>query len=81
MMGPAAFSQVPNEGFALSVRSPQQPNYGSKPRRDRPWCEHYRKPGHTREMCWKIHGKPAAWKLARDRESQGHQVTVTTTTT
>ncbi|XP_073290971.1 uncharacterized protein [Primulina huaijiensis] len=30
--------------------------------RGRPWCEHCRKPGHTKETCWKLHGKPADWK-------------------
>ena len=24
----------------------------------RPWCDHCAKPGHTKDTCWKIHGKP-----------------------
>ena len=27
-------------------------------RRKKPWCDHCKKPGHTKETCWKIHGKP-----------------------
>ena len=23
------------------------------------WCDHYQKPYHTRDTCWKLHGKPA----------------------
>ncbi|XP_030442099.2 uncharacterized protein LOC115664291 [Syzygium oleosum] len=31
-------------------------------RRKKPWCEHCKKPWHTKETCWKIHGKPQNWK-------------------
>jgi len=24
------------------------------------WCTYYNKPYHTREMCWKLHGKPSS---------------------
>ncbi|KAJ9697393.1 hypothetical protein PVL29_009284 [Vitis rotundifolia] len=30
--------------------------------RPRVWCDFCSKPRHTRENCWKIHGKPANWK-------------------
>ena len=30
--------------------------------RPRVWCDFCNKPRHTRENCWKIHGKPANWK-------------------
>ena len=30
--------------------------------RPRIWCDFCNKPRHTRENCWKIHGKPAHWK-------------------
>ncbi|KAL0410897.1 UNVERIFIED_CONTAM: hypothetical protein Slati_3679400 [Sesamum latifolium] len=33
-----------------------------KDRRKKPWCEHCRKPRHTKETCWKIHGKPSNLK-------------------
>lgn len=28
----------------------------------RVWCDNCNKPRHTRETCWKLHGKPANWK-------------------
>ncbi|CAL5404270.1 unnamed protein product [Camellia sinensis] len=37
----------------------------------RPWCDHCRKPGHSRETCWKIHGKPADWKPRQPLEKEG----------
>ena len=27
----------------------------------RVWCDYYKKSHHTRENCWKIHGKLANW--------------------
>lgn len=32
------------------------------PRHGRPWCDHCKRPGHTKESCWKIHGRPVDWK-------------------
>lgn len=29
---------------------------------ERPWCDHYKRPGHTKDKCWKIHGKPTNWQ-------------------
>ncbi|RVW37306.1 Retrovirus-related Pol polyprotein from transposon RE2 [Vitis vinifera] len=37
----------------------------------RPWCDHYRKSGHSRETCWKIHGKPVDWKPRQPLEKEG----------
>ncbi|RVW99246.1 Retrovirus-related Pol polyprotein from transposon TNT 1-94 [Vitis vinifera] len=37
----------------------------------RPWCDHCRKPGHSREICWKIHGKPVDWKPRQPLEKEG----------
>ena len=36
--------------------------------REKLWCDHCKRPNHTKENCWKIHGKPANWKpqLMRD---------------
>ncbi|RVW79601.1 hypothetical protein CK203_049978 [Vitis vinifera] len=31
-------------------------------RRKKPWCDHCKKPWHTKETCWKIHGKPQNFK-------------------
>ncbi|KAL5565961.1 hypothetical protein UlMin_029125 [Ulmus minor] len=52
------------EGSALYTHNSSQDN---KSRKGRPWCEHCKKPGHTKETCWKIHGKPADWKPNRAR--------------
>ncbi|XP_073037355.1 uncharacterized protein [Primulina eburnea] len=49
-----------HDGSALPACDNTEPD--GKPPRTRPWCDHCRKPGHTRETCWKIHGKPANWK-------------------
>ena len=86
MMGPSNTNQsadgsalavrgAPNSESALAARGASQPFSDSKPRRGRPWCEHCHKPGHFKETCWKIHGKPADWKPSRnnnDRESRGN---------
>ncbi|XP_021905105.1 uncharacterized protein LOC110820040 [Carica papaya] len=34
----------------------------SRTKKTRSWCDHCRKLGHTRECCWKLHGKPSDWK-------------------
>ncbi|KAL5546093.1 hypothetical protein UlMin_005780 [Ulmus minor] len=52
------------EGLALNTHNSSQDN---KQRKGRPWCEHCKKPGHTKETCWKIHVKPADWKPNRAR--------------
>ena len=54
-------------------------------RRKKPWCDNGKKPGHTKETCSKIHGKPPNWKKrlesenrafqASHEENQGQQVT------
>ncbi|KAK2659888.1 hypothetical protein Ddye_006421 [Dipteronia dyeriana] len=50
------------EGSALAVHNSQN---DSRPRKARPWCDHYKRPGHVKEKCRKIHGKPADWKPRR----------------
>lgn len=42
-------------------------NDSRKPRSQ--WCNHYKKPYHTNETCWKLHGKPANWKPWKQREA------------
>ncbi|KAL6315942.1 hypothetical protein AAG906_013776 [Vitis piasezkii] len=37
----------------------------------RPWCDHCKKSGHSRETCWKIHGKPVDWKPRQQLEKEG----------
>ena len=38
----------------------------------RVWCDFYNKPQHTRETCWKIHGKPSNWKNSKPKERFHH---------
>ncbi|KAK2452382.1 putative mitochondrial protein [Trifolium repens] len=41
------------------------------------WCDYCQRSGHTRDTCWKIHGKPADWKPSKptmDKESRGNHV-------
>ncbi|KAH0660313.1 hypothetical protein KY290_029809 [Solanum tuberosum] len=38
----------------------------------RPWCDHCKKYWHTREMCWKIHGKPLNWRK-KEVDNRGFQ--------
>ena len=33
------------------------------------WFDHYNRHGHTREICWQIHGKPANWAPRRQSNS------------
>lgn len=33
------------------------------------WYDKCKKPNHTIDTCWKIHGKPADWKPARERRA------------
>lgn len=52
------------EGSALVTCSPfnSKPAGGDQKKNGRPWCDHCKRPGHTKDNCWKIHGKPADWK-------------------
>ncbi|KAI4346246.1 hypothetical protein L6164_013314 [Bauhinia variegata] len=40
--------------------------------RERPFCDHCKKTGHTRDTCWEIHGKPADWKPQKGKP-RGYQ--------
>ncbi|KAK3026542.1 hypothetical protein RJ639_041839 [Escallonia herrerae] len=61
------------EGSGFVSRGPTSTN-DARQRKGRPWCDHCRRPGHTKEICWKIHGKPAIWKPNREKEAQGFMV-------
>lgn len=41
-------------------------------RKNRPWCDHCKKPGHTKDTCWVIHGKPLDAKPFRNKETRGN---------
>lgn len=33
------------------------------------WCDHRHRLYHTKETCWKLHGKPANWKPCSQKDS------------
>ena len=59
------------EVSALVVRDSQYQSSENRQKKERPWCEHCRKPGHVKGTCWKIHGKPADWKPSRQPYKEG----------
>ncbi|RVW87880.1 hypothetical protein CK203_039746 [Vitis vinifera] len=80
MMGTRPFSNVQEgsalisqgstniqEGTALVSRGS---TYDARQKKGRPWCDHCRRPGHTKETCWKIHGKPTDWKSNKEKEAR-----------
>ncbi|XP_057416096.1 uncharacterized protein LOC130710761 [Lotus japonicus] len=62
MMGKTKTDAPPSETNALAVEtaalktSTNQKNFSNR------WCDHCNRPGHTRESCWKIIGRPAHLK-------------------
>ncbi|XP_075515435.1 uncharacterized protein LOC142550082 [Primulina tabacum] len=46
-----------NDTSALVSRG-NDPGYNLD-KKKKPWCDHCKKAWHTRETCWKLHGKPA----------------------
>ncbi|RVW62261.1 Retrovirus-related Pol polyprotein from transposon RE1 [Vitis vinifera] len=61
------------DASALAARSFNSSG-GDRQKRDRPWCDYCKKPGHYKETCWKLHGKPADWKPKPrfDRDGRAH---------
>ncbi|KAA8531213.1 hypothetical protein F0562_005873 [Nyssa sinensis] len=53
-----------NTDLATANISVQRPYSNQRRLEDKPrvWCDYCNKPRHTRENCWKLHGKPANWK-------------------
>ncbi|XP_062089070.1 uncharacterized protein LOC133795632 [Humulus lupulus] len=71
MMGSSSLQSTQNSSTRGQFQGANQDNRQQK---GRPWCDHCRRPGHFRETCWKIHGKPANWKPKswKDKESHGN---------
>lgn len=63
MMGEVPIA-ITDQNLALATRGIQH-NNDNRSRRGRPWYDHCRKTGHTRDNCWKIHGKLADWKPSK----------------
>ena len=74
MLGPLPMEPA-TENSALIVRGTQQQGSDNRSRKGRPWCDHCKKNGHTRDACWKIHVTPVDWKPTRyffDKKSRGN---------
>lgn len=61
MLGPPTVAAETDQS-ALTTQRSSNGNDSRGTRRDRPWCSHCSKLGHTKETCWRLHGKPADWK-------------------
>lgn len=66
---------VPRQLVSNSYSRPTDPDsrgppysYPSKGKQGawRLWCKRCNKPNHNLDICWKIHGKPADWRPARE---------------
>lgn len=44
---------------------------GCSSKKNQQWCDHYQKPYHPKDNCWKLHGKPANWIPYRLRSYDG----------
>ncbi|XP_073025759.1 uncharacterized protein [Primulina eburnea] len=59
----------PNDDSTGGMRmNPNLPGTGQF-KQSRLWCPKCRKSTHTLDTCWKIHGKPADWKPARQQRA------------
>ncbi|XP_028799232.1 uncharacterized protein LOC114754600 [Neltuma alba] len=63
-------NQTPVDGLALVIRGPQTSE--SSERKGNKWCNHCNKKGHTRDECWKLHGKPTHGKQQQRRDGKSH---------
>ena len=64
MMGETLVEQVENSALVVCGADPQNTFKSNK----KPlWCDHCQRPHHTKETCWKLHGKPTDWVLGRVR--------------
>lgn len=76
MLGPQGelVEQSAVEGSAVATRGALNNHDYRQQRGRRPWCEHCKKPGHLKETCWKIRGKPADWKPSKPSfEKNSHE--------
>ena len=68
------------DNSALAAWGPKTTNRGDtrNPQRRNLWCDHCQRTNHTRETCWKLHGKPANGKENRTNkhESKGFQTSI-----
>ncbi|KAL5776510.1 hypothetical protein ACOSP7_009436 [Xanthoceras sorbifolium] len=74
MMGPRTDTPAASstEASALAVKNM---HFSNPHKGGRPWCDHCKCPGHTKETCWNIHGKLVDLKTkntSAEKESRGH---------
>ncbi|XP_072071933.1 uncharacterized protein [Arachis hypogaea] len=62
MMGKGKTEQTSLESNALLMAPAALKSSSNQKHPSNLWCDHCNKPRHTRETCWKIHGKPAHLK-------------------
>ena len=57
-----------------------QPKTQNRDYKDNLWCTYCKKTRHTREQCWKLHGKPPSreWRQKGEQPSNNGQAHVTT---
>ncbi|KAK2967234.1 hypothetical protein RJ640_002061 [Escallonia rubra] len=73
--------EMPMETMALAIKNNPSIDKSSGDQRNnqrggRLWCSHCNKPGHIRDTCWDIHGKPSNWKSRGSNKGKGFQATV-----
>nr|CAD1831090.1 unnamed protein product [Ananas comosus var. bracteatus] len=71
MMGPSQHLNIAENSALVTLKTQFAPSDNRQKNKGRPWCDYCRKPGHSRDTCWKLHGKPADWKPARHFEKEG----------
>ncbi|KAJ9689256.1 hypothetical protein PVL29_014767 [Vitis rotundifolia] len=64
MLEKKLFGPVENSALLGTIATASRNPNNQRHPDDKPrvWCDHCNKPRHTRETCWKLHGKPANWK-------------------
>ncbi|XP_056173149.1 uncharacterized protein LOC115674913 [Syzygium oleosum] len=73
-------NQTNPENSALIARGSQpsysrgtQSNNNNQRKGGRPWCDHCKRTGHTKDTCWKLHGRPDDWKPSASRPTQDRE--------
>ncbi|KAL6342999.1 hypothetical protein AAG906_017019 [Vitis piasezkii] len=56
MLGGSTISTIETSALAACGLDNRAESRGNKK-----WCDHCQKPNHTKNTCWKLHGKPANW--------------------
>ncbi|GAV89710.1 UBN2_3 domain-containing protein, partial [Cephalotus follicularis] len=82
MLGLGTTTLTSTESSALVTNRGQNFSNIQQWRNNKPWCEHCRQTGHTKDSCWKLHGKPTDWKprTPQERDNRGNCATAETLT-